>query len=48
MKLAKLALLLLFITFCIEDNDLSIENNADKASGEIFPAKKVSTILYKV
>ena len=32
MKLAKLALLLLFITFCIEDNDLSIENNADEAS----------------
>ena len=23
-------------------------DNADKASGEIFPAKKVSTILYKV
>ena len=23
-------------------------DNADKASGEIFPAKKVSTIFYKV
>ena len=31
MKLAKLALLLLFITFCTEDNNLSIENNADEA-----------------
>ena len=30
MKLAKLALLLLFITFCTEDNNLSVENNADE------------------
>ena len=31
MKLAKLAFLLLFISFCTEDNNLSIENNADEA-----------------